>query len=129
MEQRQQGQAKDGEITALDACEELNTDAFEPVGADRPEDLGADGVEIILEEPVAEIPHGERRAVDEMPQTLAVVHDADRGHELVTLAAQGKELRARRRAIPRLVEPIALTAHTLAAADHDTAGMPPRGAH
>src|SRR5260221_9327746 len=116
-------------MTALDASEELHADAFEPVGADRSQDLGPPGVEIVLEEFIAEIPHGELRGVTKSPQTVARANGADRRDELMTLAAQAKELRARRRAIPRLVEPIPFADQQLVGADDEIAGMAAGDAH
>ena len=57
VEQRQQRQAEDGEMAAFDLLEQLRAQALDPVAADAAADRLIFGVEIGLEESVAERPH------------------------------------------------------------------------
>src|SRR5216683_2376900 len=77
VEQRQQRQAEDREIIALDALEQLRTQAFELIDADRGERVVAERRQISVEKAVAESPHGEAGAVDQTPDHRAVAHHRD----------------------------------------------------
>ncbi len=49
-QQRQHGQAQDGEIVALDALEQLDAGTLQLIGADTACDTGADTEQIVIEE-------------------------------------------------------------------------------
>ena len=68
VEQRQQRQAEDGEMAALDLLEQLRAQAFDPVAADAAADRLIFRVEIGLEEGVAELAHVQRHASRSRPR-------------------------------------------------------------
>ena len=67
VEQRQQRQPQDREVVALDALEQLHAEALELVGADRLADAVAGAAQVLVEERVGEVAHGEARRRDVAP--------------------------------------------------------------
>ncbi len=98
-QQRQQRQAEDGEIVALDPLEQMDADAFELIAADAGQRGVARHVEIVVEKAVGKIAHGQPRGIDAFEQHFAVAHQRQRRMQRVRLPAQAPQLRGRRRAV------------------------------
>src|SRR6185437_12553661 len=128
VEQRQQRQAEDRKIIALDALEQLRAQSLELIDADRRQRVVAERRQIAIEETIAESAHGEARTIHTVPDCRAVLNHGDGAHQLVSLAAQRGELRARLAAIARLVEPDAGALEHLVGADNQCIGMARRNA-
>jgi hypothetical protein len=103
-QERNQRQTYDGEIISLHALEELNTDTFDLVGAD---DLAQDGAaarKIGFQKRIAEVAHGEGRAVARPPHHLPPLRQYDSCKLPVGLAPQLLELCARPCKVSRLAQ-------------------------
>ena len=72
LQKRQERQAEDCEIVAIDSREQLNTDPFELIGTDRPERRIANLIQVSIDEVLVEGPHGQGRGLYMMPKTLTV---------------------------------------------------------
>src|ERR1700757_5194876 len=66
-EKLQKRQPEDGEMIALNACEELHSFSFKPISADGPKNQRSFRCKIVLEEPVTEFPHPQFWSADGMP--------------------------------------------------------------
>src|SRR5258708_516533 len=123
-EQRQQRQAENGEIIALDAGEELGAKTLELVGADRAQRGRAGAVEIRRDDRGGRGPHGRRPRRSDPPDLLTALDDRDGADQLVGAARERCELARGRGAVRRLVEPFAAAGvENLVGADDERIGM------
>src|SRR5436190_5762437 len=102
LQHRQERQSQDDEMIAIDTLEQLNAGLFQLIGADAGGDGSSHGIEVGIEKVIRKSPHGQARDLAVLEQQCAIPHQRDRGMELVGLAAQHLQLRARRSAISRL---------------------------
>src|SRR5512143_799443 len=92
IEERDEWQAKDDEIVAVDLLEELDADRLDLIGADRTQHLLAGSGKIMADELGGELAHGERRDLGRGPDGLAVGRYRNRGMQRMRLAAQIEQL-------------------------------------
>src|SRR3954462_9638001 len=102
LQKRQERQAENGEMIALDRLEQMDAASLQLIGADAGRHAGARRVEIGLEEIIGKIAHREPRDRHMAERQAAIATYRDRGMQFVRLAAHETELVARRRAIRRL---------------------------
>src|SRR3990170_1641015 len=88
VEERNERQAEDREIVALDLFEQLNAESLELIGADRAEDILAGGGEVAADELGRQLSHGERRHRRLRPDGFAIGDDGDGGVKRMPLAAE-----------------------------------------
>ena len=123
-EEWQQRQAEDREPVALDVVEELRPEALRLVAADAAQDAGPRPREIVVQEGIGEVPHGQPRMHHRTPYLRLVASDGDGRDEFVPAAAKPAQLRARVGHIRRLVEPLPRADEQLVGADDISAGVP-----
>src|SRR5262245_15569380 len=87
IEERNEGQAENRKIVALDRLEQLHAKRLDLIGADGVEDLFARGGKIAADESRRQLAHRERRDRRFGPDGLAVDRDRDRGMKRVLFSA------------------------------------------
>src|SRR4051812_47779125 len=92
IEERQEGEAEDGEVAAVDPVEQLHAGTLDPVGADAPADRLPFAVQIVVEEGVTERAHRQAHRLAAPPDRLPVLDDHRRRVKAVSGAAERQEL-------------------------------------
>src|SRR4029453_4226169 len=95
IEERNEGQAKGGEIGALDLLEQLEPERLDLIGADRAQHLFASGGEVAAYEFGRELAHGKRGHRGLGPDRLAIGRDRYRSMQRVGLAPEIEQLATR----------------------------------
>src|SRR5438309_5665303 len=91
-EQREEGEAQDREVAAFDPVEQLHAGAFDPIAADAPADRFPFALQIVVEEGVAEVAHGEADGFASPPDRLTVHCDHGSGVKAVRGATKRSQL-------------------------------------
>ena len=86
--QGQQGKTENGGIVSVDRVEQLHTTALQSVSTDRTGNRVGFSRQIVLEELLAEVAHGETRPRDVVPDVAPILTAHDRRHQHVTAPAQ-----------------------------------------
>ena len=101
----------------------MDADAFELIAADARQRRLAGHVEIVVEESVGEVAHGQPRGIDMLEHHRAVAHQRHRRMQRVRLAAQRPQLLGGAGPVGRLVEALVAERQRLVGAEHQPAGL------
>src|SRR5262249_58881986 len=83
---------------------QVNADFFELISPDAGQRLRSGRVEIGIDEPVGDGPHGQSRRLHVAEHNALVADNRDRGMQLMAAASQGPQLVTGRATVRRLVE-------------------------
>ncbi len=110
-------------MIALDALEQLNSQAFQLIAADARGCSVPCRIEIVIEKAIRERAHRQMRGIDVFEYHRAARHNRHGGMQRVGLAAQGQELFVRPGAVGRLGKPPVAQRERLIGAEHHAIGM------
>src|SRR4029079_3516550 len=103
-QQRQKRETKDSEKISVNALKQMNSDALKLIGAHAAGRPIACHVEVIIEETVGKIAHGQPRRIDTGKNRFFVADEGEGRMKFVGAAAQGTQLLDSRRTIGRVAE-------------------------
>ena len=93
-QQRQQRQAEDGEVVAIDTAEQMRADPFQMIGTNGGRDAYAGAFQVGVEKSLGERPHREACALVVVPEPGSATRHDDRRAKLVGLATEIEQLLA-----------------------------------